>query len=82
MIRAGWKSLGAVLVWGTLLPVFCLWIAQGWKRKRQIEGEQTRKGRCRLCWSYYDGVSGAVGCPYCGAGEESYTKHSEHMGGS
>lgn len=67
MIRAGWKSLSAILVWGTLIPVWTFWVYSAWRRARYRRQDQARRSTCRLCWAEFDVEISPEACPQCGA---------------
>jgi DNA-directed RNA polymerase subunit RPC12/RpoP len=67
MIRVGWKSLAAILVWGTLIPVWAFWVVSGWRRARENRVERSRFVRCRLCGADFSPADSGEACPQCGA---------------
>lgn len=69
MIRAGWRSLGALLVWGMILPVIGFWVAAEWRQRREARLERERRMRCRLCRGESEREVFAGGCPFCGAAQ-------------
>jgi hypothetical protein len=67
MIRANWKSLAAILVWGTLLPVCFFWLMAAWRQMRQRREDMARRIICRLCWLEFEAENSVNTCPQCGA---------------
>lgn len=66
MIRASWKSLAAILVWATLIPVWGFWMLAAWRRLQQQREDRARRGTCRLCWAEFEWESALETCPRCG----------------